>query len=86
MTQFFTEVCVTPFFCRMDLCARVFSEFETFSNLTNSGESNMHRDWHLAGKMAHFCLVSISLGANGLILSELITFTHDVSLTECGWA
>ncbi len=32
------------------------------------------------------CLVSISLGAKELILSELLTYTHNISLTECAWA
>ncbi len=36
--------------------------------------------------MTQLCLVSISLGAQALILSEFITFTHDISLTECVWA
>ncbi len=46
----------------------------------------MHSDWHSAGEMTQLCLVSISLGVQVLILSEFITFTHDISLTECVWA
>ena len=33
--------------------------------------------------MTQLCLVSTSLGAKGLILSEFITFTYNISLTEC---
>ncbi len=36
--------------------------------------------------MTQLCLVSISLGDKELILSEFITFTHIISLTECVWA
>ncbi len=46
----------------------------------------MHLDWHSTVEMAHFYLVSISLGAQVLVLSEFITFNHNISLTECVWA
>ncbi len=36
--------------------------------------------------MTRLCIVSTSLGAQVLILSEFIIFTHDISLTECLWA
>ena len=36
--------------------------------------------------MTQICLVSISLGAQVLIFSECITFSHDISLTERVWA
>ncbi len=36
--------------------------------------------------MTQFCFVSTTLGAQVLLLSEFITLTHDISLTECVWA
>ncbi len=57
----------------------------TIYNVTNSVWTNLHSDWHSAVEMAQ-CFVSISLGAQVLILSEFITFTHNISLTECVWA
>ncbi len=36
--------------------------------------------------MTQLHFVSTTLGAQVLILSEFITFTHNISLTECVWA
>ncbi len=46
----------------------------------------MQSDLHSPVGMTQLCLVSISLCAKELILSEFITFTHNISLTECVWA
>ncbi len=55
-------------------------------NITNDGESNLQSDLPSPVKMAQLCLVFTSLGAWVLVLSEFMTFTHDISLTECVWA
>ncbi len=55
-------------------------------NLTNSSESSMHREWHSPVGMTQLCRVSITLGAQVLTLSEFITFTHNIPVTECVWA
>ncbi len=44
----------------------------------------MHPDRHSAGEVTQFCFVSISLGAQVLLLSEFVTFTHDISLNVFG--
>ncbi len=46
----------------------------------------MHSDLHSPVEITQLFLVSISLGAQVLILSEFITFAHNISLTECVWA
>ncbi len=49
----------------------------------------MHPEWHTPVEMTQLCLVSTTLGAQVLILSEFITFTHNISQiqnTECVWA